>query len=265
MLELTETITLVAIMLLYPASWFLFLVGWRKNAVRYTDVAFYTALVGFLFHTALLIIRYVRAEHIPVITPFEFVCAFSFLVAAIFLTFCINARNRGLGVFLMPVILLLLFYAAPMDKTVQPEIMLFNGTVLKIHVVTVLVGYAFWVITFAASVCYLFLERRPNARPYVWDQMAYRAAFIAFCFHTAAIVTGALWADQIIGVLWSWDMKETWSFITWLIFLCYLHARYNRAWDGTRAAYLAIAGFAALVFTYVGVDYFLPQLHSMGT
>ena len=73
--------------------------------------------------------------------------------------------------------------------------------------------------------------------------MAYRAAFFAFCFLTLGIITGALWADKVFGQLWFWDPKETWSFITWLIFLAYLHARYTLDWKGRRAAILAIIGF----------------------
>ena len=75
------------------------------------------------------------------------------------------------------------------------------------------------------------------------------------------IITGALWGDRVFGKLWFWDPKETWSFITWLIFLAYLHARYTLDWKGRRAAILAIIGFMAVLFTYVGVDFLLPQIH----
>ena len=100
-----------------------------------------------------------------------------------------------------------------------------------------------------------------TASPRLFDQMAYRAAFFAFCFLTLGIITGALWGDRVFGQLWFWDPKETWSFITWLIFMAYLHARYTLDWRGRRAAILAIVGFLAVIFTYVGVDFLLPQIH----
>lgn len=81
------------------------------------------------------------------------------------------------------------------------------------------------------------------------------------CVKSLGVITGAMWGDRVFGQLWFWDPKETWSSITWLIFLAYLHARYTLDWRGRRAAILAIVGFAALVFTYVGVDYLLPQIH----
>ena len=144
---------------------------------------------------------------------------------------------------------------------VEPELSIFKGVVLQLHILTTLLGYAAWAVTFAASICYLYLERRQDAKPGLFDQMAYRAAFFAFAFLTLGIITGALWSDRVFGQLWFWDPKETWSFITWLIFMAYLHARYTLEWRGRRAAILAIVGFAALVFTYVGVDFLLPQIH----
>ena len=139
--------------------------------------------------------------------------------------------------------------------------MIFNSLLLKFHVLTTLLGYAAWSITFAASVCYLYLERKKTTSPGLFDLMAYRAAFFAFCFLTLGIITCALWGDRVFGQLLFWDPKETLSFITWLIFLAYLHARYTLDWKGRRAAILAIVGFIAVLFTYVGVDFLLPQIH----
>jgi ABC-type transport system involved in cytochrome c biogenesis permease subunit len=179
----------------------------------------------------------------------------------VFLLFATREKNRTLGVFLLPVAILLMVYAALLNRIIEPEIQIFDSLLLKFHVLTTLFGYAAWSITFASSVCFLCLQRKPGANPNMFDRLAYRAAFFAFCFLSLGILTGALWADRVFGQLWFWDPKETWSFITWLIFLAYLHARYTLDWRGRRAAILAIVGFAAVVFTYVGVDFLLPQIH----
>ena len=168
-----------------------------------------------------------------------------------------------LGVFLVPVGLGLMLYAAFMPMALEPELPIFNNILLKFHVLTTLLGYAAWSTTFAASISYLYLERKEKASPGLFDQMAYRAAFFAFSFLTLGLISGAMWGDRVFGQLWFWDPKETWSLITWLIFLAYLHARYTLDWKGRRAAILAIVGFIALVFTYVGVDFLLPQIHGM--
>jgi ABC-type transport system involved in cytochrome c biogenesis permease subunit len=245
----------------YLPAWFLFYRGWKQSSADTVRLATGVLWVGFLFHTLLVGLRWYRAGHVPFITAFEFVTFFAFLVVLVFLLFAAKEKNRALGVFLLPVALLLMAYASLLNRVIEPEILIFNSLLLKLHVLTTLFGYAAWSITFAASVCYLFLERREHGRPGLFDQMAYRSAFFAFCFLTLGILTGALWADRVFGQLWFWDPKETWSFITWLIFMAYLHARYTLEWRGRRAAILAIVGFAAVIFTYVGVDFLLPQIH----
>jgi cytochrome c-type biogenesis protein CcsB len=81
-------------------------------------------------------------------------------------------------------------------------------------------------------------------------------------FLTLCIVTGAFWAENAWGTYWSWDPKETWSLITWLIYTSYLHARLMANWRGKKAACLSVAGFLAVIFTFFGVNLLLPGLHS---
>jgi len=246
---------------LYLIAWVWHVIGWKRASAAHTGVAVRILWLGWLLHLAMLGLRWYRAEHVPMLSAFEFVSFFALLVIGAFLLFAIKRRNQMLGVFLLPVGLLLMLYAAFMPKLVEPELPIFSSLLLKVHILTTLFGYAAWAVTFAASVSYLYLERKKDTKPGLFDQMAYRAAFFAFAFLTLGIITGALWGDRVFGQLWFWDPKETWSFITWLIFMAYLHARYTLEWRGRRAAILAIVGFAALVFTYVGVDFLLPQIH----
>jgi len=264
MLETLEFAFFVAACVLYTLAWAWHLTGWRQGSEEKTRTAIRILWAGWLIHLLMVGLRWYRADHVPMLSAFEFVTFFALLVVGVFLLFAFNPRNQALGVFLLPVGLGLMLYAAFMPKAVEPELTIFEGLLLKLHILTTLVGYAAWAVTFAASVCYLYLERKQHASPGLFDRMAYRAAFIAFAFLTLGIITGALWGDRVFGQLWFWDPKETWSFITWLIFLAYLHARYTLEWRGRRAAILAIVGFAALVFTYVGVDFLLPQIHGMG-
>ena len=247
----------------YLLAWLYYLAGWRQSSAARLRIGTLVLLAGFLLNTALVGLRWYRADHVPFLSAFEFVTFFAFLVALAFLLYARRESNRALGVFLVPVLILLMAYAAFLNRVIEPEIQIFNSGLLKWHVLTTLFGYAAWSITFAASICFLYLERKPGAKPNMFDRMAYRSAFFAFCFLTLGIVTGSLWSDRVFGQLWFWDPKETWSFITWLIFMAYLHARYTLEWRGRRAAILAIVGFAAVIFTYVGVDFLLPQIHGM--
>jgi ABC-type transport system involved in cytochrome c biogenesis permease subunit len=247
----------------YLVAWAGHLRGWKLGSNTQILVAIRILWAGWLLHLLLMGLRWRQAGHVPLLTAFEFVTFFAMLVIGVFLLFSFKEKNRMLGVFLLPVGLGLMLYAALLSRAIQPEFMIFNSLLLKFHVLTTLLGYAAWSTTFAASVCYLYLERKKQSSPGLFDQMAYRAAFFAFCFLTIGIITGALWGDRVFGQLWSWDPKETWSFITWLIFLAYLHARYTLDWKGRRAAILAIVGFVAVLFTYVGVDFLLPQIHGV--
>jgi cytochrome c-type biogenesis protein CcsB len=95
----------------------------------------------------------------------------------------------------------------------------------------------------------------------VLDRMAYRTIAFGFPIWTFAVIAGALWAQEAWGRYWGWDPKETWAFITWVIYAGYLHARATSGWKGTRAAVIALVGFASLLVTYYGVNLFLSQLH----
>jgi cytochrome c-type biogenesis protein CcsB len=94
------------------------------------------------------------------------------------------------------------------------------------------------------------------------DRVTYKTICIAFPLLTGMIAAGAYWANRTWGSYWSWDPKETWAAITWLIYAGYLHMRVTRGWRGRRAAYFAILGFAIVIFTFLGVTYLLPGLHA---
>jgi cytochrome c-type biogenesis protein CcsB len=99
--------------------------------------------------------------------------------------------------------------------------------------------------------------------PVILDELGYQMTLFGFLFLSVGIISGAVWANSAWGRYWGWDPKETWSLITWFIYATLLHARMMRGWRGKRIAYLSLVGFAAVVFTYFGVN-LLPGLHSYG-
>jgi cytochrome c-type biogenesis protein CcsB len=96
----------------------------------------------------------------------------------------------------------------------------------------------------------------------VLDRVAYRTLAFAFPLWTFGIITGAIWAEEAWGRYWGWDPKETWSFITWVVFAGYLHARATSGWKGRRAAVIAMVGFVSLLITYYAVNLWIVGLHS---
>ena len=106
------------------------------------------------------------------------------------------------------------------------------------------------------------LDRFPEPR--VLDELGYQLILLGFLFLSIGIISGAVWANSAWGRYWGWDPKETWSLITWFVYATLLHARLTRGWHGKRIAYLSMFGFAAVIFTYFGVN-LLPGLHSYGS
>jgi cytochrome c-type biogenesis protein CcsB len=105
-----------------------------------------------------------------------------------------------------------------------------------------------------------------NISEQMLDDITYRVIAIGFpIFTLGGLIFGAIWADQAWGVYWSWDPKETWSLITWFVYAFYLHARLMRGWRGKKVAIVAVIGFVAVIFTYLGVNLLLSGLHSYGS
>jgi len=140
-------------------------------------------------------------------------------------------------------------------------------------VVTIFVGYAFFAVAFGSAAFYLFwdlarFKSKKTAMPdavqeklaYL-DWLTYRLIVVGFPFLTLGIVTGAVWANTCWGRYWSWDPKETWAFITWLIYGVCLHTKYIKEPSGRATALFAFFGFLVMMFTYLGVNFWLASLH----
>ena len=115
------------------------------------------------------------------------------------------------------------------------------------------------------AVRYLLLARRPDAeeaRCLRLDYLAYRLTAFGFLMLTVTILTGAIWAEQAWSAFWTWDPKETWALITWLIYAAYLHLRLQRKWQGKRMAVFSVVGIVCVLFTFIGVNALFAGLHS---
>jgi cytochrome c-type biogenesis protein CcsB len=105
-----------------------------------------------------------------------------------------------------------------------------------------------------------FLGRLPSSERL--DRLSNRITMFGFPIWTFAIIAGAIWADSAWGRYWGWDPKETWSFITWVVYAGYLHARATAGWKGHKAAIIALIAFACLLFNFFGINYLVSGMHS---
>ncbi len=148
----------------------------------------------------------------------------------------------------------------PWDKSPHYLIPALQSWWLYIHVTVSFLSYSGF--TIAAILAIGYLTTRNDTRRKSLDELSYKLVTISFPLLTLGIVTGAVWAHYAWGRYWSWDPKETWSLITWIIYAGYLHARITRGWSGRKTAWWLIIGFLATIFTFIGVNYLLPGLHS---
>jgi cytochrome c-type biogenesis protein CcsB len=132
-------------------------------------------------------------------------------------------------------------------------------------VITCFLAYAAFAISFIAGLLYLVKGKGIVPPGEKLDEINYRSIIVGFPMLSAGILTGAVWAHYAWGSYWSWDPKETWSLITWIIYALYLHARLVRGWKGKRIAMVSIVGFLSVIFTYFGVNFILSGLHSYAT
>jgi cytochrome c-type biogenesis protein CcsB len=233
-----------------------------------SSLAGYGTLIAWLaliFISAALVFRTIAVGHGPFANMYEFSIAFAWGVLAAHVYFERRYHLRALGLFALPVSLLLLLYATTISSTSDPLVpALQNNLLLTTHVAVAIVAYGGFAVAFAAAALHLiasYTGSRRLPRLELLDEISYRAVVIGFPFLTLVIVLGAVWANVAWGRYWGWDPKETASLVTWLIYGAYLHARVVRGWRGNRAAWLLVAGFGATLFTYFG-NLFFGGLHS---
>ena len=178
-------------------------------------------------------------------------------------------RTQGFSAFVLfgatiIALALLAISSSPLaPRTIQPPIPALRSFWLVLHVTFSFIGEAFFVVSFIAAIgC---LVSRKEERRAELDRLVAAAIGIGYpVFTVGALVFGAIWAETAWGTWWSWDPKETWALITWLLYTAYLHTRLVRKLKGRTSAVLAIVGFVATLFTFFGVNYLLTGLHSYG-
>jgi cytochrome c-type biogenesis protein CcsB len=251
----------------------------KKEGIGKT--ASYVTLTSALVMTGAIIIRWVESYkmgigRIPVTNLYESLAFFSWSVIVFYIFVERKYQTKTFGAFIIPISFVTMLFASTVETSIQPLVPALQSYWLHIHVLTCFIGYAAFAISSGVAVIYLLKDSKskkgggekgilgmfPSIR--VLDDLVYRAVIMGFPFLTAGIITGAAWANYAWGTYWSWDPKETWSLIVWLMYAAFLHARITRGWHGRKTAILSIVGFVSTIFCYLGVNLVLSGLHSYG-
>ncbi|MBB5748643.1 c-type cytochrome biogenesis protein CcsB [Micrococcus sp. TA1] len=243
------------------------------------NVAVALMVIGVALHAFAVIARGLAAHRVPWGNMYEFCTTGALLVAAVYLLFLIRKDIRFLGTFVTGLVVIMMCAATIGFPTplahLQPAL---QSPWIVIHVSIAVLASALFTLTFSMSVLQLLQHRREArirtggpARPAFLrlvpsalslENWSYRINAVGFVMWTFTLIAGAIWAEQAWGRYWGWDTKEVWTFVIWVIYAGYLHARATRGWTGERAAWLSIIGFAALVFNFTIVNTYFPGLHS---
>lgn len=202
--------------------------------------------------------RWLVAGRPPLSNMFESLVIFSWTLAVVFIFIDLKYKIKSLSFLISLLCLVSIGYASLLDKEIVPLLPALKSNWLTIHVLTCFIGYAALSVAFVCSA--VLLGRKKGDEKL--DEISYKMIALGFLFLTLGIISGAVWANSAWGTYWSWDPKETWSLITWFIYAIYLHTRLRRGWKGKTAAWVAVIGFLAMLFTYFGVNYLLSGLHS---
>ncbi|MET4224174.1 c-type cytochrome biogenesis protein CcsB [Oerskovia enterophila] len=238
-----------------------------------------TGWLGTILLLAAIVTRGIAAGRAPWANMYEFTLVGAFVAMAVFLGVSLRRDVRFLGAFVTGLAVLFLVVAQNsffLDATgVQPAL---QSYWLVIHVGVAIIATGIFTVAFVMSVIQLLRDSRENGnaflghpawrwldttpRPAQLEALSFRLNAVAFVLWTFTIIGGAIWAEHAWGRYWGWDPKEVWSFVVWVVYAAYLHARTTRGWSGRRAAYFVIVGYACVLFNFTGVNLIFNGKHS---
>jgi len=267
-------------LLFFQTALFLYLFGTGASLAylvllrkKFSQLGTITLTGGFIVHSLALVSRYLEAGRTPITNLHESLSFFAWSIVAVYLLLNLKYRVNVLAAFISPIAAVLIILASLFPKEILPVAPVLQSFWLPIHVILAFIGDAMFALAFAAGIMYLIQEKQIKSKkigPFyhrlpaltVLDDLNSHCLSLGFPLLTLGIITGSVWAESAWGSYWNWDPKETWSLITWFLYAALLHGRLTVGWRGRRAAIFAIVGFAALVFTFLGVNLVLSGLHS---
>ena len=238
-------------------------------------------VVAWLLHLAADITRGIAAGRVPWANMYEFALTGTLIITSVYLLVLVVSKHdlRFLGTFVTGLVLVLLGIATVnFYVSVVPLPPALQSAWLVIHVFVATSAVGFLALGFALSVVQLMQARRESIAAAgkaakqsflatlpdsaTLENLAYRVIIIGFILWTFTLMAGAIWAEAAWGRYWGWDTKEVWTFIIWVVYAGYIHARATRGWRGSRSAWLAIIGFSTVLFNFTIVNLFFKGLHA---
>ena len=257
-----------AVLALYFVASVLQFIGtlFKKDTV--SKIAWWVFLVSFCAHTVFIIVRGVAAHRLPLANQFEFANAFSWAIALILVIVRLKMKAEWLNVVAMPAAFLVLSYAALQPKEITELMPALRSAWFGFHIGSAAFSYGAFILAGCIGLRYLIVEKKggedAEKKLLQMDYLSYRLVALGFLLLTITIISGMLWAEQAWSAFWTWDPKEVWALITWIIYAVYLHLRLRGKHRGHNMAWFVLIAVPVVFFTFAGVNTLMPGLHSYG-
>lgn len=216
--------------------------------------------------TVYMVGRGISAGRLPLANQFEFATAFAWGIAVMTIILHFRMSLDWLGTFSIPAVFLMLSYSALLPRDITELMPALKSAWFGLHISSAVISYSSFAVACFAGVKYLDSLKKGAAEGDTamkkLDYLMYRMVALGFLFLTIVILSGCIWAEQAWSSFWSWDPKETWALITWIIYAIYLHLRINKKRAGRKMAIFAVVSMICVIFTFIGVNQLLPGLHS---
>ena len=222
---------------------------------------------AFALHSVFLVARGVAAKRLPLSNQFEFANGFAWGVALFTVAVCTRLKTDWLKVAAMPAALLIMTYAALQPMEIRDLMPALRSAWFGVHIGSAVLAYAAFVIAGCVGARYLILSKKESDNQKALEQMdflSYRLVSFGFLFLTVVILSGAIWAEQAWSAFWTWDPKEVWALITWIIYAVYLHLRLRGKKKGRQMAWYLVIAVFVVFFTFAGVNTLLHGMHTYG-
>ncbi len=237
---------------------------------------YYIFLIGFLFHSAAIGYAFISSGVLPVRNLYETLVVAGWAIAGVYLIFQYKYDLKILGIYAAPLAVVVLIVAGQLPVRELELNSLFKSVWLVTHVIFIFIGEGAFALACGLGILYLIQERALKTKRYGFffrrlpalerlDATGYACIVVGFSMLTVGLITGFIYARAAWGHFWSWDPKEVWSGITWLLNAALFHGRLALGWRGRKSALMAIIGFCVLVFTFLGVNFLLTGHHGQFT
>lgn len=238
-----------------------------KKKERAEKISWLIFLVGFLSETIYLIIRGIEAGRVPMSNQFEFASVFSWGIALILVFLHYTKRMEWLETGGMIMVWGILLYASTQPRDIRELMPALRSVWFVTHIGSAALSYSCFMLAGVSGYRYLRIAKNDpkDERLEQIDYFTYRLTAVGILLLTVTIVIGAVWAEEAWSAFWTWDPKEVWALITWILYAIYLHLRLTRKKSGTFLAWYVILAVPVVLFTFIGVNTLMSGLHSYGS